>query len=36
MKSVAPDRSWTVGETPEPGAYSTDQGKSLILLGTLS
>ncbi|KAH8750122.1 metal-dependent amidase/aminoacylase/carboxypeptidase [Hyaloscypha sp. PMI_1271] len=26
MKGVAPDHSWPVGETPEPGAYSTDQG----------
>ncbi|KAN0115536.1 aminobenzoyl-glutamate utilization protein B [Hyaloscypha variabilis] len=26
MKTVAPDHSWTVGEKPEPGAYSTDQG----------
>jgi hypothetical protein len=33
MKAVAPDQTWQVGDKPEPGAYSTDQGK---LLGTSS
>lgn len=32
MKAVAPEQTWQVGDKPEPGAYSTDQGKYLCLL----